>query len=172
MHLQRIYNLWSIHAVILSFLDVLQSFYSNFISFLWLTYWPSAQCQLLFFAVPVVVFCLFFTLQKINIKQSPNTAKLFVDFLWTRRHPVGQRTTWGCLEGGTTHQGVPGPPGAPCWVVPPSWHPQMLLWPTGCLLVHKKSTKSFAVFGLRLILISCDVKNKQKNSNWHLALCQ
>ena len=24
---------------------------------------------------------------------------------------------WGCPEGGTTHQGVPGPPGAPRWVV-------------------------------------------------------
>ena len=34
--------------------------------------------------------------------------------------------------------------------------------PTGGLLVHKKSTKSFGVFGLRLKLISCDVKNKQK----------
>ena len=33
IRLQRIYNLWSIHANILSFLDVLRSFYSNFISF-------------------------------------------------------------------------------------------------------------------------------------------
>ena len=41
---------------------------------------------------------------------------------------------------------------------------QVLLWPIGGLLVHKKSTKSFAVFGLRLILISCDVKNKQKTT--------
>ena len=33
----------------------------------------------------------------------------------------------------------------------------------------KKSTKSFAVFGLRLILISCDVKNMQKiaTGTWH-----
>ena len=43
-------------------------------------------------------------------------------------------------------------------------HPQVQLWPIGCLLVHKKSSKSFAVFGLRLILISCDVKNKQKTA--------
>ena len=52
----------------------------------------------------------------------------------------------------------------------PSGHPQVLLWPIGGLLVHKKSTKSFAVFGLHLILISCDVKNKQKTAtgtgNW------
>ena len=26
----------------------------------------------------------------------------------------------GCPEGGTTHQGAPGPPGAPRWVVPTS----------------------------------------------------
>ena len=61
-------------------------------------------------------------------------------------------------EVGTTHLG------APWWVVPPSGHPQVLLWPIGSLLVHKKSTKSFAVFGIRLILISYDVKNKQKTT--------
>ena len=66
------------------------------------------------------------------------------------------------IEVGTTHLGVPGPPGMPWWVVPPSGHPQVLLWPTRCLLVHKKSTKSFTVFGLRLILISRDVKKSKK----------
>ena len=65
---------------------------------------------------------------------------------------------------GTTHLGVPGPPGVPWWVVPPSEHPQVLLWPIFGVLVHKKSPRSFAVFGLRLILISCDVKNKQKTT--------
>ena len=38
IRLQRIYNFLLFHAVILSFLDGLQSFYSNFISFLGLTY--------------------------------------------------------------------------------------------------------------------------------------
>ena len=52
--------------------------------------------------------------------------------------------------------------GAPWWVVPPRGTPQVLLWPNGRLWSIKKSTKSSAVFGLRLILISCDVKNKQK----------
>ena len=50
IRLQRIYSFWSFHAVILSFLDVLQSFYSHFISFLVLTYWHNAKCQLLFSA--------------------------------------------------------------------------------------------------------------------------
>jgi len=62
-------------------------------------------------------------------------------------------------EVGTTHLGAPGGPGAPWWVVPPSGAPQVQLWPIGFLPVHKKSTKSFTVFGLRLILIFCDVKN-------------
>ena len=37
-----------------------------------------------------------------------------------------------------------------------------LLWPTGCFLVQKKSPKSFATIGLRLVLIFYEVKNKQK----------
>jgi len=50
--------------------------------------------------------------------------------------------------------------------------------PPGATLAHwvptgpKKSPKSFVVFGLRLILISRDVKNKQKNNNCHWALGQ
>ena len=52
--------------------------------------------------------------------------------------------------------------GTPWWVVPPSGHPP------GASLAHqvcsgpKKSTKSFAAFRLRLVMISCDLKNKQK----------
>ena len=43
----------------------------------------------------------------------------------------------------------------------PRSSPQVLLQPIGCLLV-KKSTKSFTVFGPRLVLISCDVKTCRK----------
>ena len=43
----------------------------------------------------------------------------------------------GSPEEGTTHQSAPGGPGAPWWVVLPSEHPQVLLWPTGCLVVQK-----------------------------------
>ena len=32
--------------------------------------------------------------------------------------------TWGVPRGGTTHQGVPGGPGAPWWVVPTSGAPR------------------------------------------------
>ena len=65
---------------------------------------------------------------------------------------------------GTTHLGTPGPPGGPWWVVLPSE------LPSGAFLAHwissgpKKSTKSFAALGLHLVLISYDVKNKQKKT--------
>ena len=65
---------------------------------------------------------------------------------------------------GTSYQGALGPPSAPWWVVLPE-HPQALLEPIGCLLVQKKSTKSFAAFGLRLVLISSNVKNMQKTTS-------
>ena len=69
---------------------------------------------------------------------------------------------WEATEVGITHLGAPEGPGAPWWAVPPSGHPQMQLRPIRFLLVHTKSPKSYAVFGLHLILISCDVKDKQK----------
>ena len=50
--------------------------------------------------------------------------KLDDDFLWARRHPLGQSRTWGCPEGGTTHLGALGGPGAPRWVVPTSGAPR------------------------------------------------
>ena len=53
----------------------------------------------------------------------------------------------------------------PCGLCPPRGTPQVQLRPIGFLLVQKKSPKSYAVFGLRLILISCDVKNKQKTAS-------
>ena len=134
IHLQRIYNFLLFHVVILSFLDVLQSFYSNFIPF----FGTNLLTQCL---VPVAVFCLFLTSQEINIKQSPNTAKLFVDFLWTRTLPMGQSSTWGCPEGGTTHQGAPGGPGAPRWVVPTSVAPAPPLRPINRQIFKKTSRR-------------------------------
>ena len=54
-------------------------------------------------------------------------------------------------------------------VVLPSEHPP------GAALAHwgssgpKKTRKSFAVFGIRLVLISCDVKNMERSTTgtWH-----
>ena len=49
IRLQRIYNLWSIHAILVSILDVLWALLCTFILFLGLTHWPRAQCQFMFF---------------------------------------------------------------------------------------------------------------------------
>ena len=65
---------------------------------------------------------------------------------------------------GTTQLGAPGPPGTPWWVVLLSGHPQVLFCPILGVLVHKNSPKSFVVFGLYLILIFCEVKNKQNTT--------
>ena len=65
---------------------------------------------------------------------------------------------------GTTHLGAPGPPGAPWWVVLPSGLPSDTSLAHWMASGPKKSTKSFTAFGLCLILIFCDVKNKQKTT--------
>src|SRR3989337_1815888 len=80
------------HAVILSFLDVLQSFYSNFISFFGTNL--LTLCQ-----VPVAIFCMFFTSQEINTNQSPNAAKLFVDFLDQKTSNGPKKRLGGVLRG-------------------------------------------------------------------------
>ena len=66
-------------------------FYNHFIvilyHFLVLAYWHSAKCQLLFFA------CFLH-----RRKSIPNGIKMQRNFLWifwTRRHPMGRRSTWG-----------------------------------------------------------------------------
>ena len=59
---------------------------------------------------------------------------------------------------GTTHLG------APWWIALPSKSPSGTFLAQVCLLVQKKSPKSFAAFGLRLVLISCEVKKEQKTT--------
>ena len=68
------------------------------------------------------------------------------------RPPRWAQPTWACL----------GPQARPGGLCSPRISPLVLLWPTRCLLVHKKSPKSFAAFGFHLVLIFCEVKNKQK----------
>src|SRR3990170_389668 len=70
------------------------------------------------------------------------------------RPPRWAQPTWARLA-------PQAPPGGLC---SPRSSPLVLLWPTGCLLVQKKSPKSFTAFGLHLVLIFCDVKNKQKTA--------
>ena len=58
-------------------------------------------------------------------------------------------------EVGTTHLGALGPPGASWSVVPPSGHPQVLLWP---IKIHKKFHDVWTPFDIDFL--RC--KNKQK----------
>ena len=74
--------------------------------------------------MPVVVFCMFFTLQEINTKRSPNVVKLFVDFFGLEDNQWAEEAPGGRSKGSTTHQGAPGGPGAPWWVVPTSVAPR------------------------------------------------
>ena len=55
--------------------------------FLVLTYWHSAKCQLLFFAC--------FLHRGKQYQTGPNATKLYGDFLWTKRHLMGQGCAWG-----------------------------------------------------------------------------
>ena len=113
IRLPRIYNFLLFHAVILSFLDVLRSFYVNFISFLGLTYWhsaPSASC----------CFLLVFYIAGNQYQTESKCSKTFCGFFLDQKTPVGPRKYIGGSEGSTTHQGTPRGPGAPRWVVPTS----------------------------------------------------
>ena len=75
----------------------------------------------------------------------------------------------GAPEVGRTPQGALGPSHTPWWVLLPSSSP------SGASLAHwlssgpKNSSRSCVAFGIRLILISCDVKNMQKKATgtWH-----
>ena len=113
IRLQRIYNLRSIHAVILSFLDVLQSFYSNFISFFGTNLLTQCPVSLLFFAC--------FLHRRKPISNGVQTPRNFLEIFsrpegtrWARAAPGG------VPRGGTTHQGAPRPRGTPRCVVPTS----------------------------------------------------
>ena len=141
-------------------MGVLQSFYSNFISFFGTNL--LTQCPVL-----VAVFCLFFRSQEINIKQSPNTVKLYRDFFWTRRNPMGQSCTWGGAPRGTQPTSVRHPP----------WRAQVGCAHLGYLFgpldvfwskkISKKIRCIWTQFGIDFLRS----KNMQ-NNNWHWALCQ
>ena len=80
--------------------------------FLGLTYWPSAQCQLIFAC---------FLDRGISISNGVQTPQNFLENFYGPEHPGWARAApRGSPEGGTTHQGARGPPGAPRWVEPTS----------------------------------------------------
>ena len=96
-------------------------FYNHFIVILYHfmvpTYWHSAKCQLLFSA------CFLH-----RRKSIPNGVQTQWNFLWNfldqKTSSGPEKHLGGCSEGSTTHQGAPGGPGAPWWVVPTSGAPR------------------------------------------------
>ena len=93
IRLQRVYNFLLFHAVTLAFLDILQSFYSNFISFFGTNL--LTKCP-----VPVAVFLLVFYFTEYQYQTDSKRNKTFWRILWTRRHNMGQRSTRGEARGG------------------------------------------------------------------------
>ena len=76
----------------------------------------------------------------------------------------GEEAVREAVEVGTTHLGALGPPGTPWWVVLPSEPPSGTSLAQQVSSSPEKSLKSFAAFGLRLVLIFYEVKNKQKTA--------
>ena len=75
---------------------------------------PSASC----------CFLHVFTSHEINTKHSPNATRLYGDFFGLEDIKWAEEACGGCSEGSTTHQGAPGGPSAPRWVVPTSGAPR------------------------------------------------
>ena len=126
IRLQRIYNLRSIHAIILSVLDVYWALLCTFILFSGLTYWPRAQCQFLFFPC-------FSVSRKRNVNRSPNgmkpSEKLFLEGKQYRKLGVHIRKEMREARGrGRAH-----PPGR-------ALHPR---GQPGTLLVHLRYSVGF-----------------------------
>ena len=70
---------------------------------------------------------------------------------------------------GTTHQGAPGPPGAPRWVVPPSGHPSGTslahFVSFGPEKFHKKVRCVWTPFGIDFP--QCKKYEKTTTGTWH-----
>ena len=93
--------------------------------------------------------------------------------------PLGFLEYWGIYRAKSWSKGHPrwaqptrarlGLLACPGGLSPPQDSPQVHPGPNIFLLVHKKSPWSFVEFGLRLILIFCDVKNMEKiaTGTWH-----
>ena len=107
IRLCHIYNFLLLMPILYNFHILLATFY--------MIYWTNLliQCPVL---VPVC--CIFFVLQKIHIKQIPNTIKIYRELF--RKYVIFG--TWNQRNRGPTapkiHQGAPQGPGVRWWVVP------------------------------------------------------
>lgn len=78
IHLQRIYNFWLFHAIILSFWDTFWVIIYQFILFWALTYWASAECQFMFF----VFFCFAQNSYQTDSKRDKNLRRFVLEYKW------------------------------------------------------------------------------------------
>ena len=115
---------------------------------------PSAKCQLLFSAC--------FYIAGNQYQMESNRSEIFCGFYMARRHPVGQESIWGWLEGSSTHQGAPGGPGAPWCVVPTSGAP----W-TASLLYKYPNIPETLGESTKINSGRCRVQNHQIQSRRH-----
>ena len=118
IRLQRIYNLWSIHAIILSILDVLWALQCTFILLLGLTYWPRAQWQFLFFP-------LFQCFEEKEYQtESKGNETFWRSYFWKESYPIDLECTSGKKRGSHEGAGRLPPPGRDPTLVGPLWLPR------------------------------------------------
>ena len=115
--------------------------------------------------VSVPVCCVFYVLQKINIKQNPNGIKTDGELFWNIWDFPEEESTRNGVRGG--HEG---PGRAPCLVAPSGIISHWFFFPK-ITYIPKKSPSVFTLFGLRFVWIFCETKNGT-NKNWHWALDQ
>jgi len=101
------------------------------------------------------------------VLDSVAAGSIFPRLPWSFRNIVvfiEQRGGSGAPEVGSTHLGALGPPITPWWVLHPSSSPSVASLAHWLSSGPKKSSRSCVAFGLRLILISCGVKNMLKTA--------
>ena len=139
-------------------------FYNHFIAtlyhFLGLTYWPSASASYCFLLV--------FLHRRKSISNGVKIPRNFLwnfygteDIQWARSGPGGAPSG---AEPTRAHLGAQARLGGLC---PPWGTTQVLLWPTGCLLVRKKIHKKFHGVWTPFDIDFLRCKKQAKNSNWH-----
>ena len=122
------------------------------------------QCPVL-----VVVFLLVFYIAGNQYQTESKHRETFCGFFMDQKTSSGPEKHLGVPRGGHKPPGHAwGPRRALVGCAPLGAPPKCCSGPS-CVLVHKNSPRSFAVFGLRLILIFCDVKDMQKptTATWH-----
>ena len=115
--------------------------------------------------MPVAIFCLFFYFAENQCQTVSKQSETFLKKFLGQKTPDGpKKYQSGAPRGAQPNRACLAPLAHPSGWWPPWATSRVLLQPILALLVHKKYPKSFAAFGLRLVLNLCVVKNKQKTT--------